>query len=61
MNAVHEFHLPHVEFGLADLTTDNGKEGPGPPARAFELLSAQALPSGVTLHTYKFAGPLRSA
>jgi dihydrofolate reductase len=33
----------------------------GTPARAFDLLSAQALPSGVTLHTYKFAGPLRSA
>jgi dihydrofolate reductase len=32
----------------------------GTPARAFELISTQAMPSGITLSTYKVAGPLKT-
>lgn len=32
----------------------------GTPARAFELVSTQATPSGVILSTYKVAGPLKT-
>jgi len=32
----------------------------GTPARAFELISTQALPSGIILSTYKVAGPLKT-
>lgn len=30
------------------------------PARAFELVSTQAMPSGIVLSTYKVAGPLKT-
>ena len=33
----------------------------GTPARSFELASTQALPSGVVINGYKFAGPLKNA
>ena len=32
----------------------------GTPARAFELVSTNAMPSGVMLNTYKVAGPLKA-
>jgi dihydrofolate reductase len=32
----------------------------GTPARSFELVSTKAMPSGVILITYKFAGPLKA-
>jgi hypothetical protein len=32
----------------------------GTPARAFELVSTQATPTGVMLNTYKVAGPLKA-
>lgn len=32
----------------------------GTPARAFELVSTQAMPSGIILSTYKVAGPLKA-
>jgi hypothetical protein len=33
----------------------------GTPARAFELVSTTATPSGVLLNTYKVIGPLKAA
>ena len=33
----------------------------GTPARSFELAAMKALPSGIILTTYKFAGPLKTA
>jgi dihydrofolate reductase len=33
----------------------------GTAARSFELVSTNAMPSGVILSSYKFAGPLKSA
>src|SRR5437763_8574744 len=32
----------------------------GTPARAFELVSTKAMPSGIILSTYKVAGPLKT-
>ena len=32
----------------------------GTPARSFELVSTQAMPSGIILSTYKVAGPLKA-
>ncbi|HEV7486893.1 MAG TPA: dihydrofolate reductase family protein [Thermoanaerobaculia bacterium] len=32
----------------------------GTPARSFELMSSNAMPSGVILNTYKVAGPLKT-
>ena len=32
----------------------------GTPARSFELVSTQAMPSGIILSTYKVAGPLKT-
>ena len=32
----------------------------GTPARAFELVSTKAMPSGIVLNTYKVAGPLKT-
>jgi dihydrofolate reductase len=32
----------------------------GTPARAFELVDTKAMPSGIVINTYKFAGPLRT-
>jgi dihydrofolate reductase len=34
--------------------------GEGTPARSFELVSTQALPSGIVLSSYKVAGPLKT-
>ena len=34
--------------------------GDGTPARAFELASTQAFPSGIILNPYKVAGPLKT-
>jgi dihydrofolate reductase len=57
-----------LEHGLADevllviypVLLGTGKRffAQGTPPRAFELLSSKALPSGITLNTYKAAGPL---
>jgi hypothetical protein len=33
----------------------------GTPARAFELVSTTATPTGVLLNTYKVVGPLKTA
>ena len=33
----------------------------GTPARAFEIVSTQAMPSGIVLSTYKVAGALKTA
>ena len=59
---------PLLEHGLADevllivypVLLGTGKRffAEGTPARAFELLGSQAMPSGVILNTYKVAGPL---
>jgi dihydrofolate reductase len=32
----------------------------GTPPRAFEPVSTKALPSGVVINAYKFAGPLKN-
>ena len=32
----------------------------GTPARAFELASTKALPSGIIINSYKAAGPLKN-
>jgi dihydrofolate reductase len=58
-----------LEHGLADeivlivypALIGTGKRffAEGTPARAFELVSTQALPSGIILTTYKVAGPLK--
>jgi dihydrofolate reductase len=59
-----------LEHGLADevvlivspvlLGTGKRLFAQGTPARAFELVSTQATPSGVILSTYKVAGPLKT-
>ncbi len=59
-----------LEYGLADevvLLVDpvllgTGKRifAEGTPARAFELASTQALPSGIVINAYKPAGPLKN-
>lgn len=59
-----------LEHGLADevvLLVDpvllgTGKRifRDGTPARAFELASTQALPSGIVINSYKAAGPLKN-
>ncbi len=60
-----------LEHGLADevllavnpVLLGTGKRffAEGTPARAFELVSAQAFPSGIIFSTYKVAGPLKTA
>lgn len=60
-----------LEHGLADevllivypVLLGTGKRffAEGTPARSFELISTMALPSGIMLHRYKVAGPLRTA
>ncbi len=62
---------PLLEHGLADevvLLVDpvllgTGKRifAEGTPARAFELASTKALPSGIIINAYKAAGPLRTS
>jgi dihydrofolate reductase len=59
---------PLLEHGLADevllivypvlLGTGKRLFAEGTPARSFELVSTNALPSGVTFSLYKFVGPL---
>ncbi len=59
-----------LEQGLADevmlivypVLLGTGKRflAEGTPARAFELVSTQATPTGVMLNTYKVAGPLKA-
>ena len=59
-----------IEHGLADelllivspVLLGTGKRifAQGTPARAFELASSNAFPSGVLLNAYKFVGPLKS-
>ena len=59
-----------LEYGLADevvlavypTVLGAGKRffAEGTPARAFELVSSQATPSGVILSHYKVAGPLKT-
>ncbi len=59
-----------LEHGLADevlllvypVLLGTGKRffAEGTPARAFELVSTQAMPSGITFTTYKVAGPLKT-
>ena len=59
-----------LEQGLADevvlivypVLLGTGKRflAEGMPARAFELVSTQATPTGVMLNTYKVAGPLKA-
>ena len=58
-----------LELGLADelllivypalLGTGKRFFAEGTPARAFELISSRAFPSGVILNSYKAAGPLK--
>ena len=60
-----------LEHGLADevllfvypVLLGTGKRffAEGTPARAFELVSSEALPSGIVFSLYKFAGPLKTA
>jgi dihydrofolate reductase len=62
---------PLLEQGLVDelllvtypVLLGAGKRlfAPGTPARAFELLSTQAFPSGIILNAYKVAGALKVA
>jgi dihydrofolate reductase len=59
-----------LEHGLADevllivypVLLGTGKRffAEGIPARAFDLVSTQAMPSGMLLNAYKFAGPLKT-
>src|ERR1700727_316838 len=59
-----------LEHGLADevllvvypVLLGKGKRffAEGTPARSFDLVSTQAMPSGVILTTYKVAGPLKT-
>lgn len=59
-----------LEQGLADevvlavypalLGTGKRFFAEGTPARVFELVSTQAMPSGIILSTYKVAGPLKA-
>lgn len=59
-----------LEHGLADevllcfypvlLGTGKRLFADGTPARSFELVSMQAMPSGMILSTYKFVGPLKT-
>ncbi len=59
-----------LELGLADevvlivspvlLGTGKRLFAQGTPARAFELVSTNAFPSGVILSAYKVAGPLKT-
>jgi dihydrofolate reductase len=61
---------PLLEHGLADevllilypVLFGTGKRffAEGTPPRAFELLSTQAMPSGILFNTYKVAGPLKA-
>ena len=61
---------PVLEHGLADevllivypvlLGTGKRFVAEGTPARSFELVSTQAMPSGVILSTYKVAGALKA-
>ena len=60
-----------LEHGLADeillavypVLIGMGKRffADGTPARAFELVSTQAFPSGIIFNTYKIVGPLKTA
>jgi dihydrofolate reductase len=60
-----------IEHGLADevvlfvypILLGKGKRifAESAPARAFEIASTKALPSGVTINAYKSAGPLRAS
>jgi len=59
-----------LEHGLADelillvspVLLGKGKRifAEGTPPRAFELVSTQAMPSGIVINTFKAAGPLRN-
>ena len=59
-----------LEHGLADevllivypILLGTGKRffAEGTPARSFELVGSKAMPSGIILNTYKFAGPLKN-
>jgi dihydrofolate reductase len=59
-----------LEHGLADevvlaaypVLLGTGKRffAEGTPARTFELVSTQAMPSGIILSTYVVAGPLKA-
>jgi dihydrofolate reductase len=59
-----------LEHGLADevllfvypVLLGTGKRffAEGTPARSFELVSSKALPSGIIISTYEFAGPLKT-
>ena len=59
-----------LEHGLADevllvvspVLLGTGKRffAEGTPARSFELVSTQAMPSGIILSTYKIVGPLKT-
>ena len=59
-----------LEHGLADevlllvypvlLGTGKRLFAEGTPARAFELVGTQAMPSGIAFSSYKFAGPLKT-
>jgi dihydrofolate reductase len=59
-----------LEHGLADevllfvypVLLGTGKRffAEGTPARSFELVSSKALPSGIIISFYKFAGPLKT-
>jgi dihydrofolate reductase len=59
-----------IEHGLADevwlivypVLLGTGKRffPEGTPARSFELVSTKALPSGVVINAYQFAGPLKN-
>jgi dihydrofolate reductase len=60
-----------IEHGLADeillivypVLLGTGKRffAEGTPPRSFQLVSTQAMPSGIVLSTYKVAGPLKTA
>jgi len=62
---------PLLEHGLADevvlivypalLGTGKRFFAEGTPARSFELVGSQAMPTGIILNTYKVAGPLKAA
>ena len=55
--------VDEIRFVLYPVLIGTGKHffAPGTPAHAFELVSTKAMPSGIVVLVYKFAGPLKAA
>ena len=53
--------IEHISLAVYPVLLGTGKRffAAGTTARAFELVSTQAFPSGIIFSTYKVAGPLK--